>query len=162
MPLFVRNVRQNRWLKNIAEPYLLQDDVPADVMGDIQTSNSTLSVYEIDDAETNLERAVRAVAAGKDNIAATGYVVFSPDLLGECGIRIEHVPGRSCDSHFNQWHRNLIVPSGLKLVALARAILRHGRSGQILKSRLTALMEEGIRDRELPETLREKFKLSPS
>ncbi|MCX6622638.1 MAG: hypothetical protein NTY38_16525 [Acidobacteria bacterium] len=155
MPLLLRTVRQNRWLKAPAAPFLAAGDVPADTLGDLRTQENLLSVWEISGDRSNLERVVRAVAIGQERIADTGYVVFDSELLLAAGIEIRANEGRSLDKAANCWHRDLVV-SGNRLVALAKAILRHGESGTILKRRLKDLIQDGVEAKELPENLRAK------
>src|SRR5438046_1678198 len=81
MPLLLRNVKLNRWLKQTAEPYLSVNDLPADPFGDLQTTENVLSVWELAEDRSNLGRIVRAVAIGKQKIDHTGYIVFDSALL---------------------------------------------------------------------------------
>src|SRR5208283_3052432 len=118
----------NRWFKEEAAPFLATDDVPADPVGDLLTQGNLLSVFEVAQDRSNIERIVRAVAIGGDRIMATGYVVFDSDLLPAAGIDIRESPGTTADNGANAWHRDLVV-SGNKLVALTKAILRNGESG---------------------------------
>ena len=135
MPLLLRTVRQNRWLKEEAAPFLAIDDVPADPVCDLQTKQNLLSVWEVAQDHSNIERIVRAVAIGRHAIATMGYVVFDSGLLLAAGIEIRENKGGSLDEGANAGHRDLVV-SGNKLVALTKAILRHGESGAVLKARL--------------------------
>ena len=156
MPLLLRTVRQNRWLKAEAEPFLTIDDVPADPFGDLQTLENLLSVWEVAPDRSNIERIVRAVAIGRQKITDMGWVVFDSRLLAGAGIEIRENKGTSFDEEANAWHRDLIL-SGNKLVVLTRAILRHGESGTVLKKNLRQLVDEGIRDGQIPEKLRAKL-----
>lgn len=156
MPLLLRTVRQNRWLKDAAAPFLAIDDVPADPVCDLTTQQNLLSVWEVAQDRSNIERIVRAVAIGRHEIASMGYVVFDSGLLPGAGIEIREKKGESLDEGANVWHRDLVL-SGNKLVALTKAILRHGESGAVLKVRLRQLVDEGIRDGQIPEKLREKL-----
>lgn len=156
MPLLLRTVRQNRWLKDDAAPFLAIDDVPADPFCDLQTRQNLLSVWEVAQDRSNIERIVRAVAIGRHDVADMGYVVFDSGLLPAAGIEIRENKGASLDEGANAWHRDLVV-SGNKLVALTKAILRHGESGTVLRVRLRQLVEEGIRDGQISEKLRAKL-----
>ncbi len=156
MPLLLRTVRQNRWLKEEAAPFLAIDDVPADPVCDLLTHQNLLSVWEVAQDRSNIERIVRAVAIGRTAIADTGYVIFDSDLLPAAGIEIRESAGASLDTGANAWHRDLVV-SGNKLVALTRAILRNGESGTVLKVRLREIVEEGKRNGQIPEKLPAKL-----
>lgn len=160
MPLLLRTVRQNRWLKDAAAPFLAIDDVPADPVCDLLTQQNLLSVWEVAEDRSNIERIVRAVAIGRDKIADMGYVVFDSGLLPNASIEIRENKGESLDEGANAWHRDLLV-SGNKLVALTKAILRYGESGTVLKVRLRQLVDEGIRIGQIPEKLQAKLLRSP-
>ena len=156
MPKLLRTVRQNRWLKDEAAPFLANDDVPADPFCDLRTHENLLSVWAVAQDHSNIERIVRAVAIGRQQIADMGYVVFDSELLPAAGIEIRESDGASFDKEANAWHRDLVV-SGNKLVALTKAILREGESGTVLKVRLRELVEVGQRSGQLPEKLPAKL-----
>src|SRR6266481_7826068 len=86
MPLLLRNVRENRWLKSEAAPWLAKGDVPADPLGDLRTSQNRLSVWEVAVNRSNVERIVRALAVGSNKVADMGYVLFDSSLLETAGI----------------------------------------------------------------------------
>jgi hypothetical protein len=158
MPLLLRNVRQNRWLKDPARAWLDRNEVPADPLGDLRTQENALSVWEVADDHSNLERVVRAIVLGSTSgIANTGYVIFDAALLESIGIASRPEPGVSPDADANKWPRDLINLTGSQLVALTRVILEHGESGQVLKKRLLQLIQEGIEKKELPEKCRSKL-----
>jgi hypothetical protein len=137
----------------------MHGDVPADALGDLSTSQNTLSVWEVAPDRSNLERVVRAVAIGKNKVDSAGWVLFDAELLPALNIGVKAVPGETTDEGANSWHRDLVDLSGLKLVALAKTIFTHGESGTITKNRMVTLIEEGIQQRELPVSLRGKLKL---
>jgi hypothetical protein len=158
MPLLLRTVRESRWHKAPAKPWLDQDDVPADPLADLATSEQALSVWRVLPDRSNIERIVRAVILGRDKIADAGYILFDSDLLTDLQIETdESVVGRSPDREANAWHGDLVNLSGNKLVGLTKALLRHGETGVVLKKRLVALVETGIANSEIPERMRTKL-----
>lgn len=157
MPLLLHTVRQNRWLKAEAAPWLDRGDVPADPIGDLRTSGNRLSVWELVPDRSNLERIVRAIAVGREKVSDMGYVLFDSALLETADIGTQSKPGTTPDVEANSWHRDLVDLSGHKLVALTRAILKNGESGTVLKKRLCELIDEGIRVKQLPEKCRSKL-----
>jgi hypothetical protein len=151
MPLLLRKVRQNRWYKEPAAPLLAVNDAPADCMADLGTQQNLLSVWEVSEDRSNVERIVRALAIGGQSIDHMGYVLFDRSLLDLTGIETIKSPGNTLDEAANPWHVDLRV-SAKKLALLANAILNHGESGAVLKKRLRELVAEGIRQKQIPET----------
>ena len=157
MPLLLRTVRQNRWFKAEAAPFLANNDIPADCLGDINTTGNQVSVWELEADRSNLERVVRAVAVGKNKIDNAGYIVFDSALVQAAGIEIKNNPGTSDDTGANGWHRDLVL-TGNKMVALAKAILENGEDArQILKLRMKELVQAGIDQGELPQHVKQKL-----
>jgi hypothetical protein len=150
MALFVRKVRQNRWFREDAAPFLATGDVPADSVIDLQTSSNLLSVWEIEPDRSDLSRIVRALALGPQKIDHTGYIVFASDRLGQAEIEIQNNEGMSVDHGINHRHRDLVL-SGKKLVALAEVLLLYGELRTMTRPEVLELVEQGIRDGELLE-----------
>jgi len=157
MPLLLRTVRQNRWIKVEAAPFLANNDIPADCLGDMPTQENQLSVWVIEQDRSNIERVVRAVAVGKQKIDNAGYIVFDSALVQAAGIEIQDNPGTTADTGANAWHRDLVL-TGNKMVALAKAILENGEDArQILKLRMRELVQAGIDQGELPQHVKQKL-----
>lgn len=158
MPLLLHTIRQSRWLRDEARPWLERNDVPADAVSDLRTTDNCLSVWEVAPDRSNLERIVRAVALSRDVIANTGFIVFEADLLTHIGVKSsgEH-KGQTPDDEANDWHRDLVDLSGNQLVALTRTLLENGDSGTVLKKRLYELVVDGIAAKQLPEKCRKKL-----
>ncbi|MGH9203131.1 MAG: hypothetical protein ACRD2A_18040 [Vicinamibacterales bacterium] len=94
------------------------------------------------------------MAIGKQKVDSSGWVLFDSDLLTPLGIGVVEAPGGTKDEGANAWHRDLVDLSGNKLVALAKMILERGESGTIPKKRMARLIDDGIRNSELPASLR--------
>lgn len=157
MPLLLRNVRENRWHKSEAITWLEKDDVPADPVGDLTTSQNRLSVWEVAVDRSNVERIVRALAITRERISDMGYVLFDSSLLSEAGIETHPEKGETPDDGANGWHLDSIELSGNKLVKLTGLILKTGESGTVLKKRILQLVEDGIQQKQLPERVRSKL-----
>lgn len=101
MPLLVRTVRQNRWHKQEAEPFLETGDVPADCLSDLGTTQNLLSVWELAQDKSNLERIIRAMAIGRNKLDHIGYVVFDCALLSDAEIEVRESMGCTFDEDMN-------------------------------------------------------------
>jgi hypothetical protein len=158
MAKLLRKVKkQNHWFKADAVPLLKIGDVPADPLGDLNTSQNKLSVFEVDEGLVNIDRVARALALGAHHIDNVGYVTFDSSILAQASIEFDHTDGDTIDPAVNKCHVSLINLSGNKLAKLAHLILSEGESDTILKKRIEELVEEGINSRELPEKVREKL-----
>ncbi len=94
---------------------------------------------------------------GRDKIADMGYVLFDSSLLSTAGITHKAEGGNTSDEGANGWHRDLTNLSGNQLVILTKLILEKGETGVVLKKRLFELVEDGIRQKELPERMNSKL-----
>jgi tRNA(Leu) C34 or U34 (ribose-2'-O)-methylase TrmL len=157
MAKLLRKVKQNRWFKTDAQTLLDSGDVPSDPLGDLNTSQSKLSVFQVDENLGNIERIARALALGSQRIDNVGFVLFDASLLDQASIGLDSTDGETMDAVVNKCHRDLTNLTGNKLVALTRLILVEGDSDTILKKRIEELILEGIRLKELPEKARDKF-----
>jgi hypothetical protein len=157
MSKLLRKVKQNRWYKDEAAPLLAKGDVPADPLGDLNTSQNKLSVYQVDEDLANVERIARALALCCQRLDNVGYVLFDSSLLEKASIELKPIDGTTDDPIANKCHADLINLSGNKLTTLARLVLMEGESGTILKKRIVELVHEGISSKELPEKVREKL-----
>lgn len=159
MALLLRTVRHSRWLSDSAKPYLAKHDLPADPFADLSTSDNVLSVWEVAEDRTNVERIVRAIAVGRDKIDHVAYILFDSQLVEASKIEIQITKGKTHDDGANDWHRDLVL-TGRKLYALVDGMIRSGQLERVLQKRLIQLVEEGIESGELPDKLLEKLKRS--
>lgn len=158
MAKLLRKVKQNRWYKADAQPLLEVGDVPADPLGDLNTTQNKLSVFQVDENRSNVERIARALAIGGQRLDNVGYVLFDASLLEKASIELDPTDGATVDSVVNKCHADLINLTGNKLVTLTRLILLEGESDTILRKRIIELVEEGLGSKELPEKVREKLR----
>jgi hypothetical protein len=149
--------RQNRWFKPTAQPLLDVEDVPADPLGDLTTSENKLSVYRVDGDVAEIERIARALALSAQRLDNVGYVIFDASLLEGISVELDPTEGGTDDAVVNKWHVDLTNLTGNKLVALARLILLEGQSDTILKKRIVELVQQGLNLNELPEKVRDKL-----
>lgn len=150
MPRLLRTVKHGRWIAENAEAHLAVDDVPSDPLADLTTKENLLSVWVVNEDGSNIERIVRAVGIGRQELAHIGYVVFDAASLADAGIEIIENSGESCDHEANAWHRDLAL-SGNKVVALAKTMFRHGEIDVVLKQRMEELVKEGLNNGQLPD-----------
>lgn len=132
MPSLLRIIRKNRWYKEEALRYLLLGDTPADPLADLTTENNALSVWYIEDDKSNLERVITALAATRRNLDVLDYALFDFAVPSEIKAQCERSSGNTPDDAVNKtWHYDLKELSGLKIVALTKAILEGGQKERV-------------------------------
>jgi hypothetical protein len=156
MPTLLRKVKHNRWLREPALQWLNEDDIPSDPLADLNTSEQTLSVWEVADDESNVQRIVRNLALMGNKTDSSGYVLFDSAILEQIGIDLVRADGHTPDTEANGWHRDLVNLSGKKLVALARAVLAQGTTRIVLKKRICELIIEGVAAKQIAEKFRDR------
>ncbi len=120
MPFILRKIRKSKWYKSEGTPWLAQGDLQADSLGDLTTQQNELSVWQIQDDLSNLDRVLAAMAASTHQISNLDYALLRQELLP--GIKTKSTLGMSLDEDANIWHIDLIELSAQKLFALANVI----------------------------------------
>lgn len=67
MARILRKIRKNRWYKTEEISWLPDNELQADALDDLRTKYNELSVYRIDENESNLDRVIAALATNTDN-----------------------------------------------------------------------------------------------
>ena len=127
MAYLLRKIRKNRWYKTEETPWLLNNELQADALDDLRTKANELSVYHIDDDESNLNRVVAALAANADNPSNIDFAIFNQGILREIGIKARSSRGELPDDQANEWHNDLYELSAPRLLELAKAIETEAR-----------------------------------
>jgi hypothetical protein len=144
MPLILRKIRKARWYQYSQAdfPWLLDEDIPADPLGDLATNNNTLSVWQIDDNKSNLPQVAAALAANCDDLSNLDYALLDQQFL-QNNITLQPSLGNSPDKTANQnWHCDLVELSARKLVDLAKAILAHAEIKRIPEKEMLHLLAQ--------------------
>ena len=141
MPRLLRHLRKkNRWQSDEPLLWLEEGDIPADPLDNLSTLQNKLSVFEVNDDLSRIERVAAAMATRKELIQEFDYIVFDQELLEEIGIAINLVGGDTPDNKANSWHRDLIQLSATKLVELAKRLVPTTEPDQILPKRIREVL----------------------
>lgn len=145
MTYFLRVIRQTRWLKYPDLEWLPDGELQGDALGDLQTTDSALSVFKVE-SETDKERVVIGLAANRDNPANLDYAIFEDSEFTSLGIAAEQREGATPDMEVNKLHfelRNLTVGRLAKLAQVV-SMGKHDRiPRKLIKSRLQAALRAG-------------------
>lgn len=121
-------------------------DVQADAISDLRTSKNALSVWQVNDDHTNIDRIVAALAAGRMNLDKLDYALIDAETLDELNIGIVQKRGRSLDDRANDlWHYDLTELTGTSLVNLAFMIQEKAMFVRVQKARIGSVIEASVR-----------------
>lgn len=154
---FLRSVASEKWWREELQHWLDRNQVPADCLSDLKTTNNTLSIFAADDddkaerimAALALQRAIGGAGQNK-SVSDQAFMTFDDDLVRSLGISMEQKPGQTKDLLVNSWHFDLIELSGEQLAAFAQALLRNSEPQTLyhtqLLSRIRRNVDEGVLD----------------
>jgi hypothetical protein len=156
VPLLLRTIRKSRWNKDNF-PWLTQDDIQADLLIDLVTSNNTLSVWLIQDDKSNLNEVITALASNRDTISNLDYAIFDISLLESINIKLEVKEGNTLYDKANRWHRDLIELTVNKIVKLAESMLKNSSIERVSEKKILNLIKGAVDNGQI-----DKEKLKPS
>jgi hypothetical protein len=156
VPLLLRAIRKSRWNKDNF-PWLTQDDIQADLLGDLVTSNNTLSVWLVQDDKSNLNEVITALASNRNTISNLDYAIFDISLLESINIKLEVNEGNTHYDKSNRWHRDLIELTANKIVKLAESMLKNSSIERVLEKKISDLIKGAVDNGQI-----DKEKLNPS
>lgn len=145
MALLLRSIRKARWSQ--PPEWCDEGDLGADALNDLATKGHALSVWQIEQDESNLERVIAALAAMRDHLSNFDLVLFPEEVVADTGTATDRSDGVSPDHEANgRWHRDLRMISASKLLALARSINALGTVRRIPERQVGTLISAGVQD----------------
>ena len=118
-------VKLRNWDEPTEASWLGELDLPADPIGDLRTKENSLSVWQINKDNSNLDLVVVALATNRVKLDKFEFGLFDEAIVRSLGIHAQF-PGPSFPlPHVplaNQWHRDLIHLTADKLVQLGRIL----------------------------------------
>jgi hypothetical protein len=152
VPLILRKIRRSKWYKSEGVPWLPEGELQADALVDLATAENKLSVYLVNDDQSNLEQVVTALAANADYISNFDYALLNQETIINIGIRIENTPGQTPDSTVNTWHMDLSGLTVKNVIALANAVWAQTERRRIPSRRIQELVVNGVSSQQLDQT----------
>lgn len=145
MPLLLRQIRKSRWYKYPDVQWLPLEALQADALVDLKTEDNRLSVWQIEDDESNLDQVIAAVATKRDECSNLDYAVLDAHLLLRINAEIEVTKGDTFyDKANNLWHRNIIELSAENIMELAHMIMQHGTKKRIRHTTVASLIKHAV------------------
>ena len=156
MPSFLVKVTFGRWQTDPV--WLPAGDLQAAALFDLRFSNNKLSMWEIDDLHSNLDRVIAALAVnnGKIGIDEVDYVLIPQVLIQSLGVKIEKSSGGTLDMLANsEWHHDIVELSVSKIVAVADCIKGQTKIRK-RKPEVLRLLKEGLKKQHIDITRADK------
>ena len=142
MAYFLRQIRQSCWFDL---PWLPIGELQGDSLLDLQTTDNTLSVCEVN-SEHDKERVTVALAANGKFVSNFDYAVFDDTNFASLGIITEPHEGNTPDAVVNQLHYHLRNLTLGRLTGLARVVseVEHIRIARhVVKTRISEAIAAG-------------------
>jgi hypothetical protein len=135
----------DKFISKGSPDWLTMNDVEADFFRDIGTNNNSLSLWEIDDQKTTLNRIVAAYASKKNTVQAVSYILIDKSELDKSGLKQKKTKGDTPDNAINKDHISLIELTALKLMDLAKLIKNNASTAkEINNPDVAVLINESI------------------
>ena len=128
MPFVLRKIRKAKWHKLAGASGPGEDEIQADALWDLKTEDNQLSVWNVEDDQSNLDLVLTAVAANCQFIANVDYVLIDQRILTGLNIQFIQTNGNSPYQAANKWHCDLLDLSAGRLLELAKEIYKNSDS----------------------------------
>lgn len=125
MPFVLRKIRKAKWYKLAGASGPGEHEIQADALWDLKTEDNQLSVWNIEDDQSNLDLVLTAVAANCQFITNVDYVLIDQRILTGLNIQVIQTNGNSPYQAANKWHRDLLDLSAGRLLELAKEIYKN-------------------------------------
>lgn len=121
MTRFLRKVTQSNWDFDSRPEWMADGDWHGDILRDLGTAESQLSVYEVPEKSDERRIAV-AIASTRDRLTALDYLVVDDESFDNMDMPMEKSEGSTGDDYVNGLHYNITKLSARKLGELATAM----------------------------------------
>ncbi len=118
----------------------------ADALKNFRTKENALSVYEVQNELTDIQRILAAIAGTRDNVQEVEYATFDSNLLEELEIKTNKIKGDTADDTVNNLHIDLIDLTAKQVCLLASSIQKAGELTRMLKKKIGKKIIEGLKE----------------
>ena len=129
--------------------WLKRGDLIADVFLELNTCGGKLSVFQIDEDQSNLCRVIAAFSASRENVTDIDYVLVpGKDLRDQ--FNVVKSPGHTPDDIVNELHIDIVGLTPTKLLELVGLFWSNkDKMKRQKKRRITKLIWKGIEERQI-------------
>jgi hypothetical protein len=151
MPYLLRKIRKIRWDPELKKEIagLTNDECPADCLGDLETANCCLSLWQVADDQDNLGDIIAALGANCRYISPLDYALIPRDRVEEIA-ELEQSRGKSSHNLANDnWHWDLVGLSAGRLTRLAEVMYDCAERVRIAPKELEKLIRKALEEKKL-------------
>jgi hypothetical protein len=143
-------IRKALWERTSLPAFLPKGDIPADCLANLNIGDNALSVWYVEDDESNLDRVLTALAATRDVVSHIDYLVFDYTVVTNLGLKISKTDGDTPDNFANRsWHHDLTELTGRGVLGLAIAIFYDSDVKRIPQKRILECLKGAVRNSEI-------------
>ena len=122
MSLLLRRIKYERWyqaLQSVTQP------LPADPLSDLCTEGNDLSLWAVQEDQSNLNQVITAMAAQAGTVRNIDVVLIQARQL-EPHWEIDEAEGRTPLAPAKAYHRNVVGLAAVDMPRIAELIRQHG------------------------------------
>ena len=133
MGYILRKIRRAKWLNHAGASWLKTDEIQADALFDLKTTSNILSVWYVEQDQSNLNSIIAALATSRtDRISNFDYVLIDEKYLDELGIQKVKKDGDTPNSKANRlWHIDFVELTARTIYLFAQVISRRGQLNRL-------------------------------
>jgi len=141
MPFYLRAINKNRWYRSTVPSWLPENDIPAQPLADlIPKPEENLSLWYINDDQSNLKRVAAAIVSGRERIDKFDYALFTQAAIEAVGLTVVQSVGKTPDEQANtDWHWEVTELTADRVVRFAKAIY-----SKVETKRITPMVMRGL------------------
>ena len=148
MAYFLVLINKRIW-DSVIPGWVEQGDLHADPLGNLRISNNALSVWDIDNEQSNLDLVLVALAANRQRIDKVEYGLFDQEIVSRLGIKVSDDNAQLAVPKANSFHKNLVELSVASLASLVNEMFKHLESYFKLEDEAKQLILAMARKQEL-------------
>ena len=128
MGYILRKIRRAKWIEHAGISWLPASEIQADALFDLRTTDNILSVWYVEQDQSNLNIIIAALATSRtERISNFDYALIDEKYLGKLGIQQLKKAGDTPSSKANQlWHIDLVELTAQAVYSLAQIISEDG------------------------------------
>jgi hypothetical protein len=116
----------------------------------LRITDNELSVWDVHDDKTNLDRILTALSATRDAPSHIDYLIFNYQVPTAFNIQMKQSKGETPDIEANSlWHYDLWKLSARQVAEFAVEIHRSGVRDRLPEKRVKQLIIQGVRNKQL-------------